>query len=147
MSVRSPVPARSIAGDSLAPHLLRSTRPRLTRPRPRLSPRPAPPDPRPPLTPRRAPRAPTDRPPRPPRHPPQAVAAGTLSMVSSDHSPAPPADKLLDSGDFLRAWGGISSLQLSLPATWTQAAARGLGLVEMAGECPPHLNPEPCPEP
>ena len=62
-------------------------------------------------------------------------------MVSSDHSPAPPADKLLDSGDFLRAWGGIASLQLSLPATWTQAAARGLGLAQMAGQCPPPIAP------
>ena len=73
------------------------------------------------------------------------MAAGTLSMVSSDHSPAPPADKLLDSGDFLRAWGGIASLQLSLPATWTQAAPRGLGLAQMAGQCPPPIARRPPP--
>src|SRR5262249_1137745 len=34
-----------------------------------------------------------------------------------DHSPAPGSMKCR--GDFGRAWGGIASLQLSLPATWT----------------------------
>jgi allantoinase len=29
-------------------------------------------------------------------------------MVASDHSPATPALKLLDEGDFLSAWGGIA---------------------------------------
>ena len=28
--------------------------------------------------------------------------------------------KYLDSGDFFKAWGGISSLQLALPAIWTK---------------------------
>jgi len=31
-------------------------------------------------------------------------------------------------GDFFAAWGGIASLQLSLPAVWTGAQARGLGV-------------------
>jgi allantoinase len=30
-----------------------------------------------------------------------------------------------DDGDFLGAWGGIASLQLRLPAVWTEARARG----------------------
>lgn len=34
-------------------------------------------------------------------------------MLSSDHSPSIPELKLFDEGDFLRAWGGISSLQVS----------------------------------
>ncbi|MQL82261.1 hypothetical protein Taro_014723, partial [Colocasia esculenta] len=34
-----------------------------------------------------------------------------IDMLSSDHSPTLPQLKLLDEGDFLRAWGGISSLQ------------------------------------
>ena len=55
-------------------------------------------------------------------------------MVSSDHSPAPPEDKLLEEGDFLRAWGGISSLQFSLPATWTQMSKLGMDFVKLAGE-------------
>lgn len=33
-------------------------------------------------------------------------------MLSSDHSPSAPELKLFDRGDFLRAWGGISSLQV-----------------------------------
>jgi allantoinase len=35
-------------------------------------------------------------------------------MLSSDHSPTVPELKLLDDGNFLRAWGGISSLQVSV---------------------------------
>jgi allantoinase len=45
------------------------------------------------------------------------LASGALDLIASDHSPAPPA--LKTPGDFLRAWGGISSLELSLPAAWT----------------------------
>jgi allantoinase len=49
---------------------------------------------------------------------------GWLDLVASDHSPAPPAVKC--PGDFMRAWGGIASLELSLSATWTAlAGARG----------------------
>jgi len=46
-----------------------------------------------------------------------ALAAGSLDLVATDHSPAPPALKCR--GDFLRAWGGIASLELSLAAVWT----------------------------
>jgi allantoinase len=51
----------------------------------------------------------------------QALHTGALTLVASDHSPAPPALKRQDSGDFLQAWGGIASLQLRLPALWTLA--------------------------
>jgi allantoinase len=54
-----------------------------------------------------------------------ALAQGQLDAVVSDHSPAPPTMKLRTEGDFLRAWGGIASLQLRLPAVWTAARARG----------------------
>jgi allantoinase len=54
-----------------------------------------------------------------------ALADGTLDMIVSDHSPCPPKMKLLDEGDFSRAWGGISSLQLRLPVIWTAAQQRG----------------------
>ena len=57
-----------------------------------------------------------------------ALAGGLIQMVASDHSPSPPALKQTRSGDFLRAWGGISSLQLSFAATWTGARARGYSL-------------------
>jgi allantoinase len=57
---------------------------------------------------------------------------GTLSCVVSDHSPCPAELKRFDTGDFAAAWGGISSLQLSLPVVWTAAVARGLSLVDVA---------------
>lgn len=37
---------------------------------------------------------------------------GHIDMLSSDHSPTVPELKLLDEGNFLKAWGGISSLQV-----------------------------------
>jgi allantoinase len=55
----------------------------------------------------------------------QGLEAGTIGMVVSDHSPAPPELKRRDTGDFLAAWGGISSLELRLPAVWTAARKRG----------------------
>jgi allantoinase len=57
---------------------------------------------------------------------------GTLDLVVSDHSPCTPAMKELASGDFGRAWGGISSLQLGLPLAWTQASQRGFALHQVA---------------
>ncbi|MFI7634768.1 allantoinase AllB [Nonomuraea sp. NPDC049400] len=53
------------------------------------------------------------------------LARGVLSCVVSDHSPSP-AD--LKVPDFAAAWGGIASLQLGLPAIWTEASRRGYGL-------------------
>jgi allantoinase len=61
-----------------------------------------------------------------------ALVGGDLDLVSSDHSPAPPALKLLAEGDFLRSWGGISSLQFSLAATWTAVRERGATLAQLA---------------
>ena len=60
------------------------------------------------------------------------LARGIIDLVASDHSPAPPALKRLDSGDFMAAWGGIASLELSLAACWTGAHARGHGLPDLA---------------
>ncbi|MEH3052934.1 MAG: allantoinase AllB [Patulibacter minatonensis] len=57
------------------------------------------------------------------------LADGTLSMVVSDHSPAPWT--LKDTGDLSTAWGGIASIQLSLPVTWTAAQARGVDLAQL----------------
>jgi allantoinase len=61
-----------------------------------------------------------------------ALEQGTVSMVASDHSPCPPAMKLPEDGDFLRAWGGIASLQTWLPALWTEALGRGHTLRQLA---------------
>jgi allantoinase len=57
-----------------------------------------------------------------------ALVAGDIDIVVSDHSPCPPALKRLDTGDFAAAWGGISSLQLGLSIVWTQARERGVDL-------------------
>jgi allantoinase len=61
----------------------------------------------------------------------QGLGDGTLDFVATDHSPCPPAMKLQEEGDFLRAWGGIASLQLSLPALWTEARARGYAVTQL----------------
>ena len=60
-----------------------------------------------------------------------ALRDGTIDMVVSDHSPCPPAMKLREQGDFMKAWGGISSLQLRLPVMWTQARRRDFELDEL----------------
>jgi allantoinase len=61
-----------------------------------------------------------------------ALAAGVIDMVVSDHSPCTAALKRLDIGDFSSAWGGIASLQLTLPATWTGMRARNLSVAGLA---------------
>ena len=43
----------------------------------------------------------------------KSFQGGHIDLLSSDHSPAPPELKLLEEGDFMKAWGGISSLQVS----------------------------------
>ena len=62
----------------------------------------------------------------------EALGDGTLDMIATDHSPCPPAMKLPAEGDFLRAWGGISSLQLGLRAVWTEARERGCPVALLA---------------
>src|SRR5260221_5379879 len=57
---------------------------------------------------------------------------GAIDMITTDHSPCAPEMKRQNSGDFLDAWGGISSLQLSLPAVWTEAKLRGFSLIHLA---------------
>jgi len=39
--------------------------------------------------------------------------------------------KLREQGDFMKAWGGISSLQFRLPLMWTDASARGFDLRQL----------------
>jgi allantoinase len=62
----------------------------------------------------------------------QGLSEGTLDFIATDHSPCPPAMKLQEDGDFLRAWGGIASVQLSLPAVWTEARGRGYAVTHLA---------------
>lgn len=62
-----------------------------------------------------------------------ALRDGRIDAVVSDHSPCPAADKRLDTGDFMAAWGGISSLQLGLPVMWSAARTRGIDLMDLVG--------------
>ncbi|MGE5277988.1 MAG: allantoinase AllB [Acidobacteriota bacterium] len=62
----------------------------------------------------------------------QALEEGLVGMIVSDHSPAPPEAKRREAGDFAAAWGGISSLQLGLPAVWTAARERGAPIERLA---------------
>jgi allantoinase len=61
-----------------------------------------------------------------------ALFDGVIDAIVSDHSPCPPAMKLAERGDFMAAWGGISSLQHGLAVVWTEAARRGARLEQMA---------------
>ena len=56
------------------------------------------------------------------------VQGGVIDMVVSDHSPCTPELKRRDEGDFMAAWGGIASLQLTLPVMWSQLRRRGHGV-------------------
>ncbi|KVH89545.1 Metal-dependent hydrolase, composite domain-containing protein [Cynara cardunculus var. scolymus] len=58
----------------------------------------------------------------------EALMDGHIDMLSSDHSPSVPKLKLFAEGDFLKAWGGISSLQFVLPVTWSYGLKYGVTL-------------------
>jgi allantoinase len=58
----------------------------------------------------------------------QALKNGIIDFVATDHSPAPPEMKELASGDFMKAWGGISSIQFALPVLWTAAKKQNCSL-------------------
>lgn len=61
----------------------------------------------------------------------EALRSGGIDLIATDHSPCPPALKCLEAGDFRAAWGGISSLSVSLPAIWTAARARGFHITDL----------------
>lgn len=65
----------------------------------------------------------------------QAVCDGDINMIVSDHSPSTPDMKLLTSGknrgDFLKAWGGISSVQFGLPLFWSNCQRYGLTIPDL----------------
>ncbi|SFZ89345.1 allantoinase [Flaviramulus basaltis] len=54
-----------------------------------------------------------------------------FNFIASDHSPAPPEIKQLETGDFFKAWGGISGLQFTLPILYTEGKKRGLKLEKL----------------
>jgi len=59
------------------------------------------------------------------------LRTGDVDSVVSDHSPCTPELKRFELGDFGAAWGGIASLQVGLPAVWTQARRRGFTLCDV----------------
>jgi allantoinase len=61
-----------------------------------------------------------------------ALREGIIDQVVTDHSPSTVALKCSGSGDFMKAWGGISSLQIGLSAIWTSARERGHSVRELA---------------
>ncbi len=62
----------------------------------------------------------------------QALKEGVIDFVATDHSPAPPDMKETASGDFMKAWGGIASLQFALPVLWTAAQKNNCSLSDIA---------------
>jgi len=62
----------------------------------------------------------------------QALQEGIIDFVATDHCPAPPDVKDPECGDLQKAWGGVSSLQFSLPALWTAARQRKIHWSKLA---------------
>lgn len=62
----------------------------------------------------------------------EAIKDGTIDFIVTDHSPATPELKKVESGNLKEAWGGIASIQFSLPIIWTAAKKRGLNVNEIA---------------
>ena len=62
----------------------------------------------------------------------EALKDGIIDFVATDHSPCPPEMKCMNTGDFMKAWGGIASLQFALPILWTEAMQRGCTLNDIA---------------
>jgi allantoinase len=64
----------------------------------------------------------------------EGLCTGALDMIATDHSPSTPALKRPGGvGDFMTAWGGIASLELSLAASWTRFRALGLSARQAPG--------------
>ncbi len=55
-----------------------------------------------------------------------ALLDGTIDFIATDHSPAPPELKEIESGNFKKAWGGIAGLQFSLPVVWTKMKEKNI---------------------
>jgi allantoinase len=60
------------------------------------------------------------------------IKKGLIDFIVSDHSPCTANLKLIAEGDFEKAWGGIASLQFSLPIVWTEAVTRGFTLNQIS---------------
>jgi allantoinase len=58
----------------------------------------------------------------------QAFLTGVLDFITTDHSPAPPGIKEMESGNLKKAWGGIAGIQFLLNGSWT--AMKGIMTLE-----------------
>lgn len=65
----------------------------------------------------------------------QGLRDGVVDFVVCDHSPCTPDLKKPEQGDFLAAWGGISSVQLGPAIVWTEACRRGFELADLVRWC------------
>ncbi|KAF8630637.1 hypothetical protein AX15_002788 [Amanita polypyramis BW_CC] len=61
-----------------------------------------------------------------------ALKAGIIDCVVSDHSPCVTELKRLDEGDIMAAWGGISTLGLGLSLLWTESSKRGVSIAQIS---------------
>jgi allantoinase len=61
-----------------------------------------------------------------------ALKAGVIDFLGSDHSPAPPNIKEIDTGNLAKAWGGIAGVQFTLPVFWTKAVEKDFSLNEVS---------------
>lgn len=61
-----------------------------------------------------------------------ALGSGLIDQVVSDHSPCVAELKHRETGDFLAAWGGIASLQLTLAVVWSEARARNASIAQVS---------------
>ena len=62
----------------------------------------------------------------------QGLKNGIIDFVATDHSPSTLDLKEIESGNLMKAWGGISSLQLLLPALWSAARNEGCTIQDIA---------------
>ncbi len=62
----------------------------------------------------------------------EALKDGTIDFIVTDHSPATPDLKQIESGNLKLAWGGISSIQFSLAIIWTEAQKRGFNILQIS---------------
>jgi allantoinase len=69
----------------------------------------------------------------------KALKEGIIDFVVTDHSPSTPELKQIKSGNLREAWGGISSLQFSLPVMWTAARKHGFSLREVSALMSTHV--------
>lgn len=62
----------------------------------------------------------------------QALRAGVIDMVVTDHSPATAEEKRRGDGDLQQAWGGVAGLQVGFAAVAHEARERGIGLEQVS---------------